>query len=126
MNCFHMDELFFKFSPTQPGLTQKQLHFMDPCDLLELEVKPLKSLPNHALENERVVSAIKAENRVRNYIRHNMIERFGSLELHDELTLGIPDMIQAQKERLSVSDNVGDDGELADSSEEPAFSGSDD
>ena len=116
----------FEILTHTPWPNSKQLHFMDPCDLLELEVKPLKSLPNHSIENARVVSAIKAENRVPNYIRHNMIERFGSLELHDSLTLSISEMIQAQKERLSVSDNVGDDGDVVDSSEEGPETGSDD
>ena len=84
---------------------------MDPFDILEVEVRPLKNLPNHSKENERLVASLKSETKVPKYIRHNWIERFGSIELSEDTELFQEMSEEAQKIRLTVSESVeSDDG----------------
>jgi len=101
-----------------------QIHFLDPLDVLEVEVRPLKCLPNHAQQNSQVVATLKAEagNRVPKYIRHNWLERFGSIEMYQDEDVFRELSVDAQMTRLTVSDSVSDDGdailEVSDSSSE--------
>jgi hypothetical protein len=108
---------FLYFSP--------KIHFMDPLDLLEIEVPTLRNLPQHSQENERVLTMLKAEtsNRVPKYVRHNWVERFGSVDLLRQSELHQEGVYESQKVRLPISDTVSRDDGVAVESEEGAFSG---
>ena len=82
---------------------------MDPFDILELEVAPMRKLPHHAEENERVVALLKESNLVPRYIRHNWIERFNDLKLVREAVEHAIIIEGAQKVRLSVTDSLSDE-----------------
>jgi len=98
---------------------------MDPLDLLEIEVPTLRSLPQHSQENERVLTMLKAEtsNRVPKYVRHNWVERFGSVDLLRQSELHQEGVYESQKVRLAISDTVSWDDGVSVEAEESSFSG---
>jgi hypothetical protein len=100
---------------------------MDPTDILEVQVRPIKTLPNHGLENEQVIQSIKAKQAYApKYIRHNWIERFGSLDFLEQTSAQQDAAEEAQKIRLTVSDSVPDDEGVLETEEAVDIGGGDD
>jgi len=106
-----------------------QIHYMDPEDLLDLEVEELPGLPDHAAENMNVLKALDALDINYRYTRLTMTERYGGLTAAEGYALKWNKKLEAtQKIRMSSAvdqESVDEESLAAASSEDDSGSSAD-
>ena len=87
------------------------IHYMDPEDLLLVDLPALKSLPNHNSENRRVIEVLKHHGISYKYNRFNPKERYGSTTGFQRAEIFNSELDQYQRERLRSSADAFNDGD---------------